>query len=231
MMSRDRNPLLGLLPHRGTITIELVATAATAERVDRLIEKDVTRLRDELGSHIISEDERELPEVVADLLSERGLTISVAEIGTGGLLAYRLSGPDGAQHWFRGGLVLNSETDLAGQSGESDPGGSEIALALAEAARQKGNADVGVGVGPVIVPADSNRARPFGEVHVAVKTGDNVTMRRLRVSGDRRRVSDWAADAVLALVRKVAMEIDEDSQSPKAAGSDLSDWLWAGPPR
>jgi nicotinamide-nucleotide amidase len=87
MMARGRNPLLGLLPHRGTITIEVVAAGNTSEEAERLLEADLAALRAELGRYIISEDERELPQVVADLLVERGLTIAAAELGTGGLVA------------------------------------------------------------------------------------------------------------------------------------------------
>ena len=44
MMARGRNPLLGLLPHRGTITIEIVAAGSTPEEAERLMEaeKDCT---------------------------------------------------------------------------------------------------------------------------------------------------------------------------------------------
>jgi nicotinamide-nucleotide amidase len=95
MLGRDRNPLLGLLPHRGTITIEVVAAGNTPEEAKALAEADLAALRAELGRYVISEDERDLPQVVADLLVERGLTIATAEIGTSGLAAARLTEPEG----------------------------------------------------------------------------------------------------------------------------------------
>ncbi|RLC62614.1 MAG: hypothetical protein DRI48_09375, partial [Chloroflexi bacterium] len=78
MLARDRNPLLGLLPHRGTITIEVVATGSTPQEAEALVEADVAALRSTLGRYLISEDGRDLPQVVADLLSERGMTIATA---------------------------------------------------------------------------------------------------------------------------------------------------------
>ncbi|HUV91150.1 MAG TPA: molybdopterin-binding protein, partial [Anaerolineae bacterium] len=65
LLARGRNPLLGLLPHRGTITVEVVAAGPTPQAVDALVEADLVPLRAALGRYVISEDERELPQVVA----------------------------------------------------------------------------------------------------------------------------------------------------------------------
>ncbi len=197
MMGRDRNPLLGLLPHRGTITIEIVAAGRTPEETEALIQADIAALRAELGQHIISEDERELPQVVADLLVERGLTIATAEVGTSGLVAARLTEPEGFDRWFRDGSV--PDVNLA-----SDDEGAALAQVLA--ARQATIADVGVGVGPIIIPEDSTPQRPYGVVHVAVNVQGREICRRFSSNGNRTRVREWVADTTLALVRLQLLE-------------------------
>ena len=212
MLARDRNPLLGLLPHRGTITVEVVAAGATGEEAQALVDADLAALRAELGRTVISEDGRDLPQVVADLLVERGLTVATAELGTGGLVAARLTGPEGSERWFRRSAVL--------ASGEAAPvGGAETrlaagreALAMADAIRQATGADVGVGVGAIAVPEDSTPGRPYGVVHVAVDLQGRGTYRRLSFNGDRARVREWAADAALALVRLRLLERGEDRE-------------------
>jgi nicotinamide-nucleotide amidase len=190
MLMRDRNPLLGLLPHRGTITVEVVAAGSTPEEAHALIEADLAALRAELGRYVISEDGRDLPQVVADLLVERGLTIATAELGTGGLLAARLTEPEGFSRWFRSSDVP-----------DVNPAHDGALLAQALAARQATIADIGVGVGPVVTPQDSTPRRPYGTVHVAVNLRGGETCRQLSFNGDRARVREWAADAALALVR------------------------------
>ena len=229
MMGRDRNPLLGLLPHRGTITIEVVATGETAQEADRLIETDLARLRAELGKHIISEDERELPLVVGDLLSDRGLTVAVAELGTGGMVTVRLTEPKDAQRWFRSGMILSSEQDLEKLLGKTGWVDGEVALALADAARQRGHADMGIGVGPLILPEDGVPERPYGSIYVAVNLRGEETCRKIRVNGTRDRIREWAADAALALARRAVMECPLDSDGPRESGTGLVDWLWASP--
>jgi nicotinamide-nucleotide amidase len=190
MLGRDRNPLLGLLPNLGTITIELVATGETLEKAEALIGADVEALRTELGQYVISEDGRELPQVVTDQLEELGLTIAVAEVGTGGLVAARLTEDEGYERWFR-------ESNVP-EGGVGDP----EALARTLAARQATCADIGVGVGPIVIPEDSTPDNPYSLIDVAVNVQGQETCRRLRASGDRARTRDWAADGVLALVRR-----------------------------
>ena len=201
MMPRDRNPLLGLLPRRGTITVEVVATGATHKEAQALVTSDLTSLRAKLGQYVISEDERDLPQVVADLLVGHGLTIAVAELGTGGLLSARLTEPDGNERWFLQGAVL----DAQGASQDTLVGASltdeNTALRLAKVARHSAGADIGVGVGAVAIPEDSTLRRPYGVVHVGVDLRGEATCRRLSFTGDRGRVRQWAADAALAVVR------------------------------
>jgi nicotinamide-nucleotide amidase len=201
MMARGRNPLLGLLPHRGTITIEVVAAGNTSEEAERLLEADLAALRAELGRYIISEDERELPQVVADLLVERGLTIAAAELGTGGLVAARLTKPEGYERWFRRSAVLDWELASLEKPQEGNLTDEETAQTLASTAQYAANADIGVGVGEIAVPTDSTPQRPYGVVHVAVNLRGQKTCRRLSFNGDRAHVREWAADTALAMVR------------------------------
>ncbi len=196
LLARDRNPLLGLLPNMGTITVELVASGDAPEAAEALIAADVAALRAELGQHVISDDGRDLPQVVADLLVARGLTVAVAEVGTGGLVAARLTEPEGSERWFREGSVL-----------DGDSASDTETLARTLAARQATVADVGVGMGPIIAPEDSAADNPYAAVDVAVNVQGQETHHRLRASGDRDRARRWVADGVLDLVRLRVLEL------------------------
>ncbi len=206
MLARGRNPLLGLLPHRGTITIEVAAAGNTPEEAEALLDADLTALRAKLGQYIISEDGRDLPQVVADLLVERGLTIATVELGTGGLVAARLTEPEGSERWFRRSAVLDVEPASPGKPEGDSLIDAETALTMASTARQATGADVGVGVGEIAIPQDSTPDRPYGAVHVAVNIRGRETCRWFSFNGDRARVREWAADAALALVRLWVLE-------------------------
>jgi len=209
LMARGRNPLLGLLPHRGTITIEVVAAGGTPEEAAGLIEADLAALRAELGRYVISEDGRDLPQVVADLLVERGLTIATSELGSGGLLAARLTEPEGYERWFSRSIIFRSDKEASGRGKNSTLSREDDALAMANSIRQTSPADIGVSVGPILIPEDSTPERPYGVVYVAVNIRGKETCRRLSFNGDRARARQWAADAALALVRLRVLEWEE----------------------
>lgn len=196
LMARGRNPLLGLLPHMGTITVEVAARGRTADEAQLLAETDMQELRRILGYHIISEDERDLPQVVADLLLAQGLTVGVVEVGTGGLLAARLTEPEGHERWFRHSLVEGGNGSLPNVlSGEA------AALELAARARTSSDADVGLGVGSVEVTEPSTAGRLRGTTWVAADVRGQGMAALQSFSGGRAQVREWAADAALGLLR------------------------------
>jgi nicotinamide-nucleotide amidase len=210
LMERGRNPLLGLLPHRGTITIEVVAAAPTAQEADALVEADLTMLRAVMGRYAISEDERELPQVLADLLLAQGLTIAVAELGTAGLVAARLTEPEGAERWLRGSVVFGSVADAWDWAGHAEGStGDDVAVAMAGAARRAAGVHIGLGVGPFLTPPDSTPQRPYGVVPMALHLGEQLVSKEISFNGDRLRVREWAADAALAQVRWAVLEHGE----------------------
>jgi nicotinamide-nucleotide amidase len=212
MMARDRNPLLGLLPHRGTITVEVTATGATSEEAEQLLEADLAALQVALGRYVISEDGRDLPQVVADLLVERGMTIATAELDTSGLVAARLTEPEGSERWFRRSAVVDEEIASLDKPKGGNLADKETALTMASTARYAASADIGVGVGAIAIPEDSTPQRPYGVVHVAVNLRGQATCRKLSFNGDRVRVREWAADAALALVRLWVLKQDKGNK-------------------
>lgn len=212
MMGRDRNPLLGLLPHRGTITIEVVANAETGEAAQALVDADVDALWEQLGRYVISDDERDLPEVVAELLAEHDLTIATAELGTGGLVAARLTESVGYGRWFRHSAVVDPAQAAVGMATDERLTDEGTASALAAVARRSSQADIGVGVAAVDMETDVDPRRPYGTVHVVVDLRGQRTGRDFTVNGGRAHVREWVADRAIALVRWAILDWAESAR-------------------
>jgi nicotinamide-nucleotide amidase len=124
-------------------------------------------VRERHADTLFSDDGSTVDEQVAALLrgsrptgeSSAALTVAVAESCTGGLLAARLTELAGSSDYFNGAIVAYSngvKTAQAGVAGELiDRHGAvsqEIAEALADGARSRLEADVGVGVTGVAGP-------------------------------------------------------------------------------
>ena len=162
---------------------------------------------------LFSDDGRSVDQQVADLLIERGLSIATAESCTGGLLAARLTDPAGASRYVRGGLVVyadRAKADLAGVAPELIAGhgavSSEVAEALADGARERLHADVGVGVTGIAGPDGGSVDKPVGLVWFSVAGPGGARMtRRVNLPGGRADVRDRSTTVALHLVRRLLL--------------------------
>jgi PncC family amidohydrolase len=139
-------------------------------------------------------------------LSERGLTLAVAESCTGGALAGALTAVPGASEVLVLGVVAYSnraKRDVLGVGpgliGEHGAVSAEMARAMAEAARARGGADIGVGVTGVLGPEGLEGHSP-GTVFVAVVAEGGVREAGLRLEGDRETVRAEAIRVALRLI-------------------------------
>ncbi len=164
---------------------------------------------------LFSEDGATVDELVAALLRGDGggeaRTIATAESCTGGLLAARLTELPGASDYVRGAVVAYSnevKVALAGVPAElierHGAVSSEVAAALAEGARERLGADVGVGVTGIAGPGGGSPEKPVGLVCLAVAGPGGASLaRELTLPGGRSDVRDRATTVALHLVRRV----------------------------
>ena len=94
-----------LLGVEGEVWVRVQASGATAAATLAAAEAS---LAEALGDDCYSRDGERLEQVVGRLLLERGLTLSVAESCTGGLVSDRLTDVEGSSAYFERGVVVYS---------------------------------------------------------------------------------------------------------------------------
>jgi competence/damage-inducible protein CinA-like protein len=181
-------------------------------------------VRERHADTLFSDDGRSVDRLVADGLRERGWTIATAESCTGGLLAGRLTELAGSSDYVAGGLVVyedDAKVRLAGVDrallARVGAVSVEVAEALADGARSRLEADVGVGITGIAGPGGGTEAKPVGLVcfSVAGPGGARVT-RELRLPGGRFDVRDRSTTVALHLVRRL-LAGESDRRSRPAA--------------
>jgi PncC family amidohydrolase len=122
----------------------------------------------------------------------RGLSVAVAESCTGGLIGYSLTEVAGASGYFVGGVVSYSNDAKVRQLGvpartieRHGAVSAQTAVAMAEGARQRFAADVGIAVTGVAGPAGGSDEKPVGLVYVALADAAGDDVRRHVSHGDR----------------------------------------------
>jgi nicotinamide-nucleotide amidase len=168
-------------------------------------------VRERHADTLFSTDGATVDEQVAELLRSRRWTIATAESCTGGLLAGRLTDLAGSSAYVQGGLVVYSneaKTALAGV----DPAliervgavSTEVAAALADGARSRLGAEVGVGITGVAGPGGGTATKPVGLVCFSVAGPDGGRLTRsARLPGGRADVRDRSTTVAMHLVRRL----------------------------
>ena len=174
-------------------------------------------VRERHAGTLFSTDGSTVDEQVAQLLRSAGWTIATAESCTGGLLAGRLTDRAGSSDYVIGGLVVYSneaKTALAGVPAAliADVGAVsvEVAAALADGARARLGADVGVGITGIAGPGGGTPTKPVGLVCLSVAGPDGRRLTRsTRLPGGRADVRERSTTVAMHLVRRLARGEDD----------------------
>lgn len=168
----------------------------------------VDRVVEVVGSAVVGIDGAGLEVGVVRGLEVAGLTVATAESATGGLVAQRLTAVPGASAVVKGGLVVYgtaTKVDVAGIDPallEAHPPVSEpVTAALAVAARDRYDADIGVATTGVAGPASQDGVA-VGTIVWAVADATRVEVWQRVVNGDRELVRDRLATAAIDAVRR-----------------------------
>ncbi len=138
-------------------------------------------------------------------------TIAVAESCTGGLLLARLTDPPGASEYVLGGVVAYSNEAKIAQVGvpretiEAYGAVSEqVAQALAEGARMRLGAELGVGLTGIAGPGGGSEQKPVGLVWLCVSAAAGASLTRsVRLPGGRPDVRERSALVAMHMIRRL----------------------------
>jgi len=207
--SRSGDVTTTILGAAGQVELHLVAHGDGADEAEARIETLAAALREALPGRIFSEDGRELPHVVVDLLRERGLRLALAESCTGGLLSARVTDVPGASAVLERAFVTYANEAKVEEIGV-DPKvlekhgavSEETAAAMAAGAMAAARADVGVGVTGIAGPDGGTPEKPVGLVFVATSGAAGTRVRRSLFPGGRERVRYRSTQVALEMLRR-----------------------------
>lgn len=185
------------------LKIRVTAKAPTAPEAKAMLDAEEAELRAILGDLVFGIDDESMERVVADLLTERGLTVGVAESLTGGLVGARLAETKGASKFFRGSIVSYDSKvkfDLLDVP-EGPVVCAEAAEAMAWGACKRLEADVGISVTGVAGPATQD-GQPVGTVFMAVAMDGKAEVAEAHFPGERQHIRQFSTISLLDMLRR-----------------------------
>ncbi len=148
---------------------------------------------------------------LGDLLRKGGLTVSVAESCTGGLVGKLITDQPGSSAYFLGGVIAYSDEvkrELLGVAAavlkRAGAVSSEVAQAMADGARSRFATDLAAGVTGIAGPDSDGSGKPVGLTYVAVASARGTASHEFRFRGDRSSNRRQAAEETLRLLAEEA---------------------------
>jgi len=203
-----QNPTVAPYAKEGEAYLRVSAHGATREAAEALCAPVIEQLRGALGNHVYAID-KELAQVVLDLLTEQGKTLALAESCTGGGIAARLTECPGASKAFLCSFVTYSNEAKIAMLGVSRDTlekhgavSAETAREMARGARERSGADLAASVTGIAGPGAEGTDKPAGLIYLAATDGARMLEEKLETArADRGYNRVAAAKCAMALVK------------------------------
>lgn len=180
---------------------------------ERRIEEAAAQLKGLLGTVIYEADS--LEECIGKALKDRGLTLSVAESCTGGLISSLFTSMAGASEFFLGSVtsyansvktgVLKVPEEIIEKHGAVS---SECVAKMAEGVRNLTGSDYALATSGIAGPGGGSDDKPVGLVWIGVSSSKGTETYELTFKGNRKRnIERFAANALNILRLKLVNEL------------------------
>ncbi len=203
-----KNAELAFLPNPRGVKLRIITKSDNENEALVELERVYNIIREKAGEYIYSDVERELEEILCDILTANNLTLSVAESCTGGKLADRLTDVSGSSKHFLRGLVTysnDSKTDLLDvpqelmkAKGAVSP---EVARMMAENVRKKSGADIGLSTTGIAGPTGGTAEKPVGLIYIGYSDRFETFTKDFYLGDNRKIFKERASQMALNILR------------------------------
>ena len=201
---------LAYLPRPGIIRLRLSGIHPNQQLLETDMARQSAMLHDILGEAIICDGDHTLPEIIGNMLKQKGLTLSTAESCTGGNIAHVITEVPGSSEYFVGSVVSYCNRVkhdlLAVPQDVLDTAGAVSEPTVAQMVRGVSSllsTDCAVSTSGIAGPGGGTAQKPVGIVWMAAKCGNEVVTFCGHFPGNRSRVIDRATTEVLKLLLKL----------------------------
>jgi nicotinamide-nucleotide amidase len=208
LTKRGHVPEVGITVSEASISLRILALAASAAEAETQIAPVEATIRERLGDLIFGAGDEELQDAVLALLAAKRKTLAVAESVTGGMVGEMLTSVPGASAWFLGGVVaydnrikvefLGVPQQLLDEHGAVS---TQVAEAMAVGCRTRWRTDLAVSTVGVAGPGTVAPDKPVGTVFVGLAWDGGSAVTPFNWPGTRLEVRRRTAKLALNRVR------------------------------
>ncbi|MBC7998631.1 MAG: competence/damage-inducible protein A [Leptolyngbya sp.] len=195
---------------QGECRLRVAAKASTMEEARELVMPVVEQIRRDSGTLCYGQDDDNLETVVGRLLVTKGMTLSVAESCTGGLVSKRLTDVSGSSKYTKVNVVTYAnevkQSVLKVSKETLDKYGAvsaECAEEMAVGVRAFGQANIGLSITGIAGPDGGTAEKPIGTIFVGLAHERGCTVKKLELGSrvGRHDIRLRTSSAALNMVR------------------------------
>ncbi len=208
---------LAFLPSQFGVKIRITVKEEDEEKANNKLVEIEQKIRNKIGRYIYSKKNETLEQVVGRLLSERGLTLAIAESCTGGLISHMLTNISGSSKYFERGIISYSNASKVeilrvNEDTISEYGAVslEVSRQMAEGVKSTSGTDLGLAVTGIMGPTGASIDKPIGLVYIGLCDEKVCTAKKFNFGDDRLLNKQRTAQAALDMLRRYLLGIPFD---------------------
>lgn len=185
-LALPENIALSYLPVGTRVKLRLTASGENEEQLKQRTEEEIQKLLPLVEGHVIAVSEDKIENILAEMLTERNLTISTAESCTGGELAKMITSVSGSSKYFLGGMVayatekkikiLNVSRETVDQFTVVS---EQVAQEMAKGCQQLFETDISLSTTGVAGPGKGEDGKDIGTVFYTIRIHDQEVTSKL----------------------------------------------------
>jgi len=206
---------LAYLPNLGKVRLRLTAKGPDNKILEESIEEAIKKLQPLIDDIFYGTDDDEtLEEFVANLLTEKQMTLATAESCTGGRIAQKITAMSGASAYFKGSIVsYATETKInvlqvpKALIDKHSVVSAEVAKAMAKNVKELLKTDFAVATTGNAGPTKGDSDADIGTVFIAIATPNEVFVDKFMMGNQRTRIVQKAVNKAFELLQKEILKI------------------------
>jgi nicotinamide-nucleotide amidase len=201
---------LAYLPKTGYISLRLTGCAPSTQSLETELQKQVLALSQLVKKYIFSYEDKTLPQLIVEKLTEKKQTLALAESCTGGYIAHLITSLAGCSEYFKGGIiaysneiknkVLQVENQLINLYGAVS---EKVVVQMATNLLSIYNVDYGIAVSGIAGPSGGSEEKPVGTVWIAVADKNRVNAKCFSFGNGRERVIGQTTMTALCMLYRL----------------------------
>jgi len=204
---------LAYLPKLGQVRLRLSAYGDDADLLKQKVDEFAARIVERVGINVVTQEDIPLEKALLNIMTGKGLTLSVAESCTGGYISHLFTQHAGSSKVFLGGAVSYSnqlKESLLGVKDETiqkyGAVSEETVTEMVAGALKNFKSDFAIAVTGIAGPDGGTPDKPVGTVWIGVASAKQTSIKKFTFSSKRIQNIERSAMSALSMLNTLLKE-------------------------